>query len=65
MVVTVGLVGMRNERELEENIAAVDWRLTEGDRAEIDRIFDEEDVPTYATAPQRTDVEKLQVDLDD
>ncbi|MYD10256.1 MAG: aldo/keto reductase [Chloroflexi bacterium] len=63
--VTVGLVGMRNERELEENIAAVDWRLTEGDRAEIDRIFAEEDVPTYATAPQRTDVEKLRVDLDD
>ena len=63
--VTVGLVGMRNERELEENIAAVDWRLTDTDRAEIDRIFAEEDVPTYATAPQRTDVEQLQVDLDD
>ena len=29
--VTVGLVGMRNERELEENIAAIDWRLTDAD----------------------------------
>ena len=63
--VTVGLVGMRNERELQENIAAVDWRLTEADRAEIDRIFAEEGVPTYATAPQRTDVEQLRVDLDE
>ena len=63
--VTVALVGMRNERELEENIAAVDWRLTAADREEIDRIFAQEDVPTYATAPQRTDVENLRVDLDD
>ncbi len=63
--VTVGLVGMRNQRELEENIAAVDWRLTDADRAEIDRIFAAEDVPTYASAPQRTDVENLRVDLDD
>ena len=57
--VTVGLVGMRNEHELEENIAAVDWRLSDADRAAIDRIFAEEDVPTYANAPQRTDVSKL------
>ena len=63
--VTVGLVGMRNERELEENIAAVDWRLTDSDRAEIDRIFAEEGVPTYETAPQRTDVKNLRVDLDE
>ena len=63
--VTVALVGMRNQRELEENIAAVDWRLTEADREEIDRIFAQEDVPTYATAPQRTDVEKQRVDLDE
>lgn len=54
--VTVGLVGMRNERELEENIAAVDWRLTEADRADIDRIFAEESVPTYADGRQMTDV---------
>ena len=54
--VTVGLVGMRNERELEENIAAVDWRLTDADRAEIDRIFADEGVPTYADGRQMTDV---------
>jgi aryl-alcohol dehydrogenase-like predicted oxidoreductase len=50
--VTVALVGMRNEAELEENIAATDWRLTDADRAEIDRIFEEEGVPTYADAEQ-------------
>lgn len=50
--VTVGLVGMRNEFELRENIAAADWRLTEADRAEIDRIFEEEGVPTYVDAEQ-------------
>ncbi len=54
--VTVGLVGMRDERELNENIAASGWRLSAADRAEIDRIFVEEDVPTYVDAPQRTDV---------
>ena len=37
--VTVGLVGMRNEHELKENVAAADWRLTDDDRAEIDRDF--------------------------
>jgi aryl-alcohol dehydrogenase-like predicted oxidoreductase len=47
--VTVALVGMRNVRELEENIAATDWKLTAADKAEIDRIFQEEDVPTYRT----------------
>jgi aryl-alcohol dehydrogenase-like predicted oxidoreductase len=47
--VTVALVGMRNVRELEENIAATDWKLTDADRSEIDRIFQEEDVPTYVT----------------
>ena len=56
--VTVGLVGMRNERELAENIEAVDWRLTDADRAEIDRIFAEEGVPTYADGRQMTDVSK-------
>jgi aryl-alcohol dehydrogenase-like predicted oxidoreductase len=56
--VTVGLVGMRNERELEENIAAVDWRLTEADRGEIDRIFAEEGVPTHAASRQMTDTSK-------
>ena len=56
--VTVGLVGMRNERELAENIAAVDWRLSEADCAEIDRIFAEEGVPTYADGRQMTDVSR-------
>lgn len=50
--VTVGLVGMRNERELQENVAAADWRLSAADRAEIDRIFAEEGVPTYIDAVQ-------------
>jgi len=52
--VTVGLVGIRNPRELQENVAAAEWRLTEEDRAEIDRIFEEEGVPTYRDAPQAT-----------
>lgn len=50
--VSVALVGMRNERELKENVAAVDWRLTVEDRAEIDRIFAAEGVPTYIDTPQ-------------
>lgn len=48
--VTVALVGVRNSRELEEDVAAVDWELTCEDRAEIDRIFAEEGVSTYAKA---------------
>ena len=54
--ISVALVGMRNEFELQENVAAVDWRLTDGDRAEINRIFAAEDVPTYADWPAITDV---------
>ncbi|MBM3188052.1 MAG: aldo/keto reductase [Chloroflexi bacterium] len=50
--VTVALVGMRNTRELEENVAAVDWKLTAEDKAEIDRIFQEEGVPTYVDRAQ-------------
>ncbi len=52
--ITVALVGIRNPRELQENVAAADWRLTEGDRAEIDRIMAEEGVPTYREAEQAT-----------
>jgi len=52
--VTVGLVGMRNERELRENVAAAGWRLSAADRAAIDRIFTEEAVPTYIDAEQMT-----------
>ena len=50
--VSVALVGMRNEHELQENVAAADWRLTEEIRAEIDQIFEEEGVPTYFGAEQ-------------
>jgi aryl-alcohol dehydrogenase-like predicted oxidoreductase len=50
--VSVALVGMRNSRELAENVAAVDWRLSEEDRAEIDRIFAQEGVPTHVETPQ-------------
>ncbi len=45
--VTVALVGMRNERELKENVAAADWRLSAEDCAAIDRIFAEEGIPSY------------------
>jgi len=50
--VTVALVGVRNQRELRENIAAVDWKLAQEDKQEIDRLFEEEGVPTYIDAPQ-------------
>ncbi|HHX42788.1 MAG TPA: aldo/keto reductase [Chloroflexi bacterium] len=50
--VTVALVGMRNPRELDENVAAADWRLTPEDRAEIDRIMEEEGVPTHVNSAQ-------------
>ena len=49
---TVALVGVRNERELRENIAAADWRLSESDRAAIDQAFADEGVPTYVDAEQ-------------
>ena len=49
---TVGLVGMRNERELEENTAAADWRLSEDDRRTIDRFVEEEGVSTHVDVPQ-------------
>ena len=52
--VTVALVGMRNERELQENIAAADWRLDEADYAAIDKIFEEEGVDTWIDADQAT-----------
>ncbi len=50
--VSVALVGMRDERELKENIAATEWRLTAQDHAEIDRILSDEEVPTYIDEPQ-------------
>jgi aryl-alcohol dehydrogenase-like predicted oxidoreductase len=50
--VSVALVGMRNARELVENVQAVEWQLSDADRATIDQIFAEEGVPTYVDAPQ-------------
>ena len=50
--VSCALVGMRNERELEENVAATDWTLNEEIRTAINEIFDEVGVPTYQNAPQ-------------
>jgi len=50
--VSVALVGMRNEHELKENVAATEWKLTSDDRAEIDRIFEEEGVSTNVNEPQ-------------
>ena len=50
--VSCALVGMRNERELEENVAATDWKLTEEIRSGINEIFDEVGVPTYQNTPQ-------------
>jgi aryl-alcohol dehydrogenase-like predicted oxidoreductase len=51
--VTVALVGMRNEAELDENVAAADWKLPDDLRASIDAVFDSEGVLTFANAPQR------------
>ena len=50
--VSVGLVGMRNERELKENVAATEWKLDAEVREEVDAIFAEEDVPTHINTPQ-------------
>ena len=50
--VSVALVGVKNRSELAENIQAVGWKLTTTERAEIDRIFTEENVPTFKNVPQ-------------
>lgn len=50
--VSVGLVGMRNELELKENIAAINWKLTPEIRQEIDEIFVEENVSTHVNTDQ-------------
>lgn len=50
--VSVALIGVRTRAELEENVAAVGWKLTSEERAEIDEMLAEEGVPTYADAPQ-------------
>ena len=50
--VSVALVGMRDQLELRENIQAADWKLADSAKEEIDHIFEEEEVPTYQSAPQ-------------
>jgi len=50
--VSVGLVGVRNEWELKENVAAVDWKLDVDTREEIDAIFAEENVPMHVETDQ-------------
>ncbi len=50
--VSVGLVGVRNEWELKENVAAAGWELETEVREEIDTIFAEEGVPTHVNTDQ-------------
>ena len=50
--VSVGLVGVRNERELKENVAAVDWKLNDATRKGIDAVFAEEGVTTHVDTDQ-------------
>ena len=50
--VSVGLVGVRNEWELKENVAAVEWTLSEDIREEINTVFSEENVLTHADTEQ-------------
>tara|TARA_B100000401_G_scaffold306454_1_gene210882 strand:+ start:2181 stop:3167 length:987 start_codon:yes stop_codon:yes gene_type:complete len=50
--VSVGLVGVRNEKELKENVAAVDWQINSEIRSEIDQVFEEEGVPTHINTDQ-------------
>jgi aryl-alcohol dehydrogenase-like predicted oxidoreductase len=49
--VTCSLVGVRKPAELMENVQAVGWEIGSELRAEIDAIFAEEGVPTYADRP--------------
>ena len=50
--VSVGLVGVRNEWELKENVAAVEWELDTETREEIDSVFSDENVPTHVKTDQ-------------
>ena len=50
--VSVGLVGVRNEWELKENVAAADWKLDVETRTRIDAAFEAEGVPTHVDSPQ-------------
>ena len=50
--VSVALVGMRNQWELKENVAAVELELTDEIREEIDTMFSIESVSTHVDAEQ-------------
>ena len=50
-VVSVALVGMRNEQEMKQNVEAAELELTETDLKEINTIFKEENCPTYFDYP--------------
>jgi aryl-alcohol dehydrogenase-like predicted oxidoreductase len=52
--VSVALVGIRRPSEVEENVAAASWQIGDDIKAEIDRLFAEEGVPTYREAEQVT-----------
>lgn len=45
-VISVALVGMRRPEEVETNIGALGWSLTEADKAEIDAVFEAHRVDT-------------------
>ena len=44
--VSVALVGTRRPEEVENNIGVLDWSISDADRTEIDRVFDEHGVDT-------------------
>jgi aryl-alcohol dehydrogenase-like predicted oxidoreductase len=44
---TVALVGARKPSEIKENIEAAGWVLDDDIKADIDRVFEEEDCPTH------------------
>ena len=48
----MGLVGVRNEWELKENVAAIEWVLEDEIRQEIDEVFSEEGVSTHVETEQ-------------
>ena len=50
--VSVSLVEIRNQSELEEDVGAAEWLLDDDTRAEIDEIFKEEGVPTHVDTEQ-------------
>lgn len=50
--VSCALVGMRNEQELEENVAATDWKLTDEIRNGVNQVFAEVGVETHQNTPQ-------------